>query len=351
MRLPGFFSDRSRSSDAGSLHWEATDNGLLFKSGKPVATIVHELASREIPALLEQLADEGLAEPRSDGALLPWEHVYELQRSRIYASSLAHLQLPSTIEIAPRLTSMGSLTDAGFTIALSGWRDPTGREVAIDDTCGAIIVAAGKIRLLPETVFRLMTAVHTMQDQSEARNIKSTRRQWGKIRRLAVEADAALDDFLIRSVVVTPDRLDVRFRKTLVGDSPVVEIMPDFEGAPDRRLEFFDKAPTVPDHFNIPTAAGAVYVELTKPVRAVLREIKRLPGRRAAGARAEAMVRNPMAALGDLAASVIDADQFSQAKSDAGTSSSLPAAVCAQTLQCYPEAALGEAISHTSAAF
>jgi len=319
MRFPAFFSDRGRSSDARILHWAATDDGLLFKSGKPIATIAHELASREVPALLEQLVDEELAEPRPDGTLLTWEHVYELQRSRIYASSLPHLQLPSTLEIAPRLNSTGSLTDPGFAIALSGWLDGTGKDVAIDDTCGAMVVAASEIRLLPEIVFRLMAAVHAMQDQpAEARTVKGTRRNWGKIRRFAVEADAALDDFLVRSIVVTPERLDVRFRKTLVGDSPVVEIMPGFEGAPDRWLEFFDKAPSVPEHFNIPTTAGAVHVELTEPVRAVLREIKRLPGRRAAGARAEAMVRNPMAALGDLAANVIDAEQFSQAKNDAG---------------------------------
>jgi hypothetical protein len=145
-----------------------------------------------------------------------------------------------------------------------------------------------------------------------------TRGHWGKIRRLAVEAGAHLDEFLVRSVVVTPEKLDIQFRKTRVAGSAVVEINPGFNGAPDRWLEFFDKTPSVPDHFNIPTKAGAVHVALSEPVRSVLREVKRLPGRRAAGARAEALILNPLAALGEHAAEAIDPDQFAEARKSAG---------------------------------
>jgi hypothetical protein len=53
-------------------------------------------------------------------------------------------------------------------------------------------------------------------------------------------------------------------------------------------------------------------------VRSVLREIKRLPGRRAAGARAEAFLLNPLAALGEDAAATIDPEQFEAALRDAG---------------------------------
>ena len=44
---------------------------------------------------------------------------------------------------------------------------------------------------------------------------------------------------------------------TVSGDTPVVEIIPSFDGAPERWLEHFDKAIAVPEHFNVPTAAGA----------------------------------------------------------------------------------------------
>jgi hypothetical protein len=117
---------------------------------------------------------------------------------------------------------------------------------------------------------------------------------------------------------VTPEKLDIDFRKTNVGGTTVVEINPSFDGAPERWLEFFDKAQSIPAHFNIPTSTGAVHVALSDPVRSVLRQIKGLPGRRAAGPRAEAFLLNPFAALGDDAAQVIDVDQFSAAKERAG---------------------------------
>ena len=94
----------------------------------------------------------------------------------------------------------------------------------------------------------------------------------------------------------------MQFRKTSVGGTTVVEVIPGFDGAPERWLEFFDKAPSVPEYYNIPTEAGAVHIALSEPVRAVLSEVKRLHGRRAAGARAEAFLLNPIAAFGDVAA-------------------------------------------------
>jgi hypothetical protein len=55
-------------------------------------------------------------------------------------------------------------------------------------------------------------------------------------------------------------------------------------------------------------------------VRTVLSEIKRMPGRRVTGERAEAFVRNPFATLGPDASDVIDEKQFEQARLKAGIS-------------------------------
>ena len=59
---------------------------------------------------------------------------------------------------------------------------------------------------------------------------------------------------------------------------------------------------------------------LAPEVRTVLREIRRMPGRRIAGDRAEAFLRNPFAALGPDATKVIDPEQFEKARDDAGVS-------------------------------
>jgi HJR/Mrr/RecB family endonuclease len=317
-RFPGIFSHRPAQTAREALHWEATAEGLLFKAGSVQFGMATQLSSREAALLLDQLAGEDLASARPDGTLLEWEQIYELLRSRAYATSLPHLQLPQLIALTPRLVSRGSLTEPTFSIGIFGWLDPDGRDAHVDALRGAVVQLRDTLRLLSAPVLRLLIAIEEMEARTDAqRTPHDTRRRWGVVRRLAIDADAVLDDFLVRSIVVTPQKLDIQFRRAHVGDNSVVEIMPTFEGAPQRWLEFFDKVPSVGEHFNIPTQVGAVHVVLTEPVRAVLREIKRLPGRRVAGVRAEAFLRNPFAALGDAAAEVIDADQFAAAKQDA----------------------------------
>lgn len=60
-----------------------------------------------------------------------------------------------------------------------------------------------------------------------------------------------------------------------------------------------------------------VHVVVTPEVHTVLSEIKRMPGQRVSGSRAEAFVRNPFAVLGEAAAAVIDADDFEQTRETA----------------------------------
>jgi hypothetical protein len=90
------------------------------------------------------------------------------------------------------------------------------------------------------------------------------RQTWGRIRSLAVAADATVDDFLHRSVVLTPERLEIGLRKSaqLAGDS-VVEIEPLFAGAPPDWLERFDSAREVQDRYDIVTPEGIVQVLIT----------------------------------------------------------------------------------------
>ena len=319
MKLPGIFSGRPTRQPAETRHWRATTEGLIIKSGALPDGLGIDLNSTEALLLLDQLADEDMAIRQDDGFLLSWDQLHELVRSRVYASSIALLQLPDPIALVPQLQSRGSLTDADFSIGVAGWLDETGKAAPVEDLVGSVVKLGGKVRLLSAPVSRLMSAIDAFASRAvDQRTPQATRRGWGKIRRLALDADASLDDFLVRSVVLTPDKLDIQFRKVKVGGTSVVELMPGFDSAPERWLEFFDKAPSIPEHFNIPTQAGAIHVALSEPVRAVLREIRRLPGRRATGARAEALLLNPFAALGDVSGDVIDTEQFVAAKQSAG---------------------------------
>jgi hypothetical protein len=145
------------------------------------------------------------------------------------------------------------------------------------------------------------------------------RQAWGRIRKLAFEAGARLDDFLYRSVVLTPEKLHIGLRRSeAVKDDQVIEIEPGFEGAPAGWLEAFDRAGGVKDRYDVVTPEGIVQVLVTPKVRTVLQEVKRLPGRRVAGTRAQAFLLNPFATLGADAVDVIEEAQFEKAREDAG---------------------------------
>ncbi len=80
----------------------------------------------------------------------------------------------------------------------------------------------------------------------------------------------------------------------------------------------FDRFAEVPDRYEIPNGDELVTVVVEPAVKTVLGEIKRMPGRRVSGSRAEAFVRNPFAVLGSDAEQVIAPEDFEQSRDSAG---------------------------------
>lgn len=222
----------------------------------------------------------------------------------------------------PALSSKETLIDEGFAVSIAGWLDPSGQRpqgnVAID---GAVIKAGNRVSLLPESAWRVVESVAQFWARPPSERVAdSNRRAWSAIRSHAASASADMTDFLRKTVVLTPERLRIDMRKGDVGGANMVEVQPGFDGAPERWLEIFDRLHEVPERDDIPDGNGIVHVMLAPEVRTVLREIRKMPGRRIAGDRAEAFLRNPFATLGPDASKVIDPAQFEKARDDAGVS-------------------------------
>lgn len=278
-----------------------------------------DLTSSLLHGYIAQLVDDGFASETADGFEIPWDGLYAALESPGYAELPQLLCLPVFTELTPSLRSAGSLTDEEFAIAIDQWSAPSGRSRTADLT-GAVIDGGQNATLMQPEQWALVREVIRFagRDASE-RSDASQRAAWGRIRALANKAGARLDDFLDRTVVLTPDRLSFDLRKSgAVVGSTVIEVAPQFEGAPTDWLERFDARRDVPDRYDIPTDRGIVQVLVTSQVRTVLQEIKRFPGRRIAGSRAEAFLLNPYGVLGDDAKEVIDETRFEEAKSEAG---------------------------------
>lgn len=294
-----------------------SDHGIVFTvrgitAAEWLATPFVYSEHAGLGALLAQLFEEGYGVRSSDQVLLAWGDVYRLLDDPDYESSLRLLDLPSLTPIRPALSSKGSLTDHDFAIVMSGWVDEAGVVVTPPPRLtGAIAAMDDKSYLLSASAWRVLDDIAKFhQRPSDERTPERNRRYWGDIRRDALAAHTQLSDFLEKTIVLTPETLHLGLRKAGEGDARTVEVTPDFAEAPARWVEMFDRLSAVQDRYEIPDGQELVHVVIAPEMKTVLTEIKRLPGRRISGARAEAFVRNPFALLGPDAGSVIDAEEF-----------------------------------------
>lgn len=308
---------RGDALEAASWHVLENEDGLLVTQ----VAVDGARPLNSAPLLggwLQQLEDEGFATEVDGRYSIAWETVYALHGQPDHAEALGLLALPPMMPAQPLLRSRGSLEDEGFSITLAGWR-ANGQELQDADVDGAVLVNEGSRALLSPQAWSLVKEVQAFARRPiEERNGQSHRLAWGRIRRLAVDAGANLDAFLHKTVVLTPEKLAIGIRKARLDDDTVIEVQPTFDGAPKDWLARFDSQASVQARYDLPTAQGVVQVVISPKVRTVLEEIKRLPCRRVAGARAQAFILNPYAALGEDANAVIDEAQFEAARAAAG---------------------------------
>jgi SNF2 family DNA or RNA helicase len=286
----------------------------LDKSGVGV-----KVASPLLQGYVAQLIDDGFAIETANGIESTWDRLYAALESPGYAELAGLLSLPAFTDLAPCLCSSGSLTDEHFTVSIESWIPPSGRARSAELNGALITQGQNQTLMRPEQWALVREVLKFAKRDAQERSDAFQRASWGRIRSLASKAGAHLDDFLDRTVVLTPERLEFALRKShSVASGTVIEISPWFEGAPPDWLERFDARQDVPERYDISTDRGIVQVLVTPQVNVVLQEIKRLPGRRITGSRAEAFLLNPYAALGTDAHAVIDEKQFEEAKSKAG---------------------------------
>ena len=273
-------------------------------------------------SFLAQVEEEGFARLLDQQLLLTWDSVYQLAVSENYCSGLSLIGLPPALPWRPRLESQGGLADKDFAIVLAGWTAPSGEKIQADLSLnGAVVSWRGEESLLTRETWLMVHEIAVFHHRwPDERTADSNRRGWARIRKHALAAKADLSHFLRSTVVLTPEKLCLHLRKGDVGGSALVEVIPDFTGAPARWIDFFDRSGRVLERYDIPQGEGITHVLLPPEMQSVLREIKAMPGRRVAGSRAEAFIRNPFATLGPDAAAVMDPAEFDLAREDAGIS-------------------------------
>ncbi len=278
-------------------------------------TLHHDLISE----VIDQLQDSEYGQWVDSSFILTWDEIYTLKNDPNLADFYAVFELPATTQLRPSLLSQGSLTDENFQVVIGNWIDTNGASVEAI-TNGALLLHDEKVDCLTSNQWRLLKEVKSFAKREKAdRDDLKHRLAWGKIRKLAVAAEANLDAFLYGTVVLTPEKLEIGLRKSeAISDDAVIEVVPSFENAPENWIERFDQSTQVLDRYDIVTDDGIIQVVIEPKVKTVLREIKRMPGRLVAGSRAQAFLINPFATLGDDAVDVISEEKFVEACESAG---------------------------------
>ena len=311
------FNKRSDADSKASWQRQWSSIGILLSRAQSQAG--DRVAGPMLEGYLTQLADDGLASENNNGYLIDWDSLYAALRQPSYAALPELLALPRFTNTRPSICSNNSLTDSGFSIAIGAWQADDGKIFDFELT-GPLMTCHKRDELMHPEQWQLFKEVVKFARRSQdERNDLAHRQAWGRIRRLALKSRARLDDFLHRSIVLTPEKLEIGLRRSVeVSDDRVVEIEPSFAGAPVDWIDAFDRSRQVRDRYDIVTPDGIVQVLITPQVRTVLQEIKRMPGRRVAGSRAQAFLLNPYATLGNDAVNVIVESQFELAREDAG---------------------------------
>lgn len=289
---------------------------LLFQPATHAPDDDHwEITSPLAMHALNELAGSGLAAETETGYRIQWDTLYAALADPDRISIFTNLGIPKIGDLRPRLRSANSLDDSEFEIVIDGWVSGTKRINAIK--LGAVVNVGGALQLLPYASFELAKGIAEFWKQ-DTRTAESNRYHWGHIRKLAVRANASLDNFLADTIVLTPDKLQIKLMSADIAGSSVVEVQPWFSGAPDTWLAHFDRASKVRNRYQIASEKGLVEVLISPQVKSVLETIKAMPGRRTAGAFAERFLHNPFATLGPDAVEVLDEAQFDEARHEAG---------------------------------
>ncbi|QKM62678.1 SNF2-related protein [Polynucleobacter antarcticus] len=269
-----------------------------------------------------QLVSDRLASINESELQIPWTSLYQILSDVEHEDSLYLLALPGFDYSVPVLGEVGTVSDSFFRLRVDGWRDPDrkGKGVGLKKYSGGAFIESSGFLLQTKEVWQLLDLIGRNDGFSDgARTQSKNESLWGEVRKFALLANAELSPYLISTIVLVPDLLKMRYIRAQALGTSVVTIEPYFDGAPEDWMPKFDAFNFIPEHIDFKTSAGRTRIIFPEAIRDVLTVIKtQFEGRKVAGSRAEAFLRNPFAYLGEAASKALDENQIQEAKEEAG---------------------------------
>lgn len=314
-RLLSKFKGNDSSSEKLVRHrYQVEESGLSF-----LFNLADEDALWPLVAYMEQLAEEEYVVELSDRWLLSWDDLYRLATDEDHQTSLPLLGIPEVRPLKVCLGGSGSLSDAEFSVYIRDWKDNANDRVVQIERTGAIFRTPEGQFLQTKENWQLLSALQHFRDEQQRRAGENTNQLgWAKLRRLAKKAQAELDHYLTKTIVVNPESLRLKLRKATIHNTPVIEIEPAFDDQPAQWLNSFDNNKLVQDQYRVLGEDGSLsHVIISPEVKEVLSSVHSITGRRVAGDDAISFIRNPYTFIGEDAARVVPPEQHEEALQDA----------------------------------
>jgi HJR/Mrr/RecB family endonuclease/superfamily II DNA or RNA helicase len=273
-----------------------------------------------LAAYLVQLEEEGRCDFSTSGCVVSWPNAYALLQDPEHRGALQMWDLPPVSGIVPIVSCEGTLSDSDFDLNLDGWVEGQ-RQAVVSNQVGGLVVVGGNAALLSPFAWETVHSIFQFKNRpNELRKQHENELAWGRIRELADKAGALYaTPYLETTLVLTPSTLRLPILKEDTPFGRVVTVAPTFDKAPPEWLTAFDGFNSVQPHYDMTRGGGRVRVVISEPVRKVLEVIKReMPGRKVAGSRAEKLLHNPWAFLGETANQVISEQEFATDRAEAG---------------------------------
>lgn len=269
---------------------------------------------------LTQLASDKIASVQGSNIEIAWLNLYKLLADVEHEDSLYLLALPGVDKSVPVLGEVGTVSDKFFRLRIDGWKEVSKPGIKLRKYVGGAFVDGSTTALQTKEVWQLIDFIsHNHGFEDKVRKQSQNESLWGEARRLALSAKADLSPYLSSTVVLVLSLLKLRYIKAQALGTTVVTIEPYFDGAPEDWIPKFDSFSSIPEHSDFSMPIGRTRVIFPEAVRDVLTVIKtQFDGRKVAGSKAEAFLRNPFSYLGEAAAKVLDENQIEEAKKDAG---------------------------------
>lgn len=271
---------------------------------------------------LNQLEEEDYASHDSVKWTISWDQVYSIINNHEHQTSLNLLAIPEQTIVKPEIVGSGSLSDENFSLSVKSWILPGGSSAPLSARKGAIIEYNNKSYLMTADAWNCLSEIKNFHIKKRSQpGEELNKSSWALIRKYGAKADAVMDVFLEKTIVLKPDQLQIKLNKTTALNTSVIQVSPEFEDQPKNWIKTFDKFQTVQDQYHISSDDGSVTHLVIEPeVKSVLETVKSMPARTVAGDKALMFIKNPYATLGEDAQKVLDEKHYESQVKSAGIS-------------------------------